>query len=412
VLDHTGPERPVTFAFNGGPGSSSVWLHMGLLGPNRVRVDVDRPADVPGSIEANPHTLLTTSDVVFIDPTSTGHSRPVEGKGSEYHGVKADIESVGELIRRWLADNGRFGSPRYLAGESYGTTRAVGVARHLQERWNLEFNGLVLISLALKLGTLLFDDANNWLASVMLLPAAAVTGHYHGKVEADDVWELHERADRFARERYAPALIAGARLSADERTTLSKELAALTGVSAEFYDRCDNHLDLGRFCTELRRSTRQTVGRLDSRFIGYTRDALSEALTVDPSLDAVRGVFTTGLYLQLQALGYEESRSYDIMNRDVWPWTFDDCENKPLDLSGQLRETMVSNPALRVFVASGLYDLATPWAATEYTLAQLQLPAGFPEKVQSHCYPAGHMMYLHEASATQLRSDLESFYQG
>jgi carboxypeptidase C (cathepsin A) len=410
TLDGAGTERPVTFAFNGGPGSSSVWLHLGLFGPHRVRVDVDRPAAVPGHLEPNPHTLLTQTDLVFIDPTSTGHSRPVEGKGREYHGVDADIESVAILIRQWLSEHGRWGSPRYLAGESYGTIRAVGIARHLQERWCVDLNGLILVSVALKLGTLLFDAADNWLASVMLLPAAAVTGHYHGRVEADDVLELHARAERFATEVYAPELIKGARATPEERQALSAELSALTGASAAFFDRCDNHLDLARFCAELRRDERLVVGRLDSRFTGSDRDAQAENLTEDPSFTAVQGVFTTGLYLQLAANGYDEKRSYRIFNPDVWPWTFDDTENKPLDLTRALGATLRRNPAQRVFVASGLYDLATPWAATEYTLAHLQIPATLRDNLESHVYPAGHMMYLHEPSATALRADLAAFY--
>lgn len=410
VLKDGGPDRPVTFAFNGGPGSSSVWLHVGFLGPNRVRVDVDRPAQVPAHLEPNPHTLLAHSDLVFIDPTSTGHSRPTKGKGRDYHGVKADIESVGELIRRWLSENDRWGSPKYLAGESYGTIRAAGLARHLQERWGVHLNGLVLISIALKLGTLLFEDAENWLASVMLLPAAAATAHYHGKLQADDVWALHERAVAFARERYTPALIQGDRLSVEARHDLANELATLLGVDAGFLLRCDNHLDLQRFCAELLRDERRTVGRLDSRFRGWPRDAATEKLTQDPALDATMGAFTTAMYLQLEALGYEENRSYRIFNEDVWPWTFDDAENKALDMGRPLRESMVANPSMKVFVASGLYDLATPWAAAEYTLSQLQLPARIRENITSRCYPAGHMMYLHEESAAGLAADLADFY--
>lgn len=411
VVDDGGPDRPVTFAFNGGPGSSSVWLHVGILGPNRVRVDVDSPPVLPGQLEANPHTLLAHSDLVFIDPTSTGHSRPVDSKGRGYHGVEADIESVGELIRRWLSENRRWGSPKYLAGESYGTIRAVGLAHHLQQKWGLYFNGLVLISVALKLGTLLFDDADNWLASVMFLPAAAVTAHRHGKVEADDVWELHARAETFARERYMPALVQGDRLPEADKRALSEELAALTGVSADFLYRCDNHLDLARYCAELLRDERKVVGRLDSRFTGYPRDGAYEKLPYDPSFSVVSGVFTNGLYLQLAALDYEEARSYRIFNHDVWPWTFDDCENKPLDMTRRLREALVENPAMRVFVASGLYDLATPWSAAEYTLSQLQLPPDRREAITSRCYPAGHMMYLHEPSATALAADLGAFYR-
>ncbi|MEZ4318488.1 MAG: peptidase S10 [Myxococcota bacterium] len=404
--------RPVTFAFNGGPGSASVWLHMGFLGPKRVVGDVGSMPAYPAIAEPNPHTLLTTSDVVFIDPTSTGFSRPAEGKGSEYHGVKADIESVGEFIRRWVSEHGRWASPKYLAGESYGTTRAAGLAEHLQEK-GMSFNGLVLVSLALKFDTLLFQEGN-WLPYVMLLPTAAAIAHYHEQIVADSVWTLYEEAERFAIDTYAPALMRGDRLSASERDAIAEGVARFLGLSKEYVLRSDLKVDLRRFCRELLREERATVGRLDGRFRGREKDAAGEGLENDPSLSALMGAYTSALHDHLHhELGYtDHEHRYEILNRDVWPWRFDDCENAYLDLTKALREALNHNPSLRVFAASGLYDLATPWSAAEYTLAQLQVEPERRAAITSRCYPAGHMMYIHEESARALRADLEAFYRG
>ncbi|MCB9674000.1 MAG: peptidase S10 [Alphaproteobacteria bacterium] len=405
--------RPVTFAFNGGPGSASVWLHMGFFGPKRVVGDVDAPPRTPAVGTDNPLTLLTTTDLVFIDPASTGYSRPAEGKGREYHGVKADIESVAELIRRWVTTHGRWASPKYLAGESYGTTRAVGLARHLQERTGMSLDGLVLISIALKFDTLLFQEGS-WLPYVMLLPAAAATAHYHGRVEADSVWALHDEVERFAFERYAPALLRGDRLAESEKQAIAAELARYLGLSVDYVLRCDLRVELMRFCRELLRDQRRTVGRLDARFTGRERDAAGEKLENDPSLSALMGPYTSALHHHLfSELEYDDAKyRYEILNRDVWPWTFDDCENAILDMGGALRDAMNHDLGLRVFVASGLYDLATPWAAAEYTLAQLQLEPERRAAITSRCYPAGHMIYIHEPSAMQLRADIEAFYRG
>ncbi len=403
-------DRPVTFAFNGGPGSASLWLHMGFMGPVRVVGDVDSPPGVPARPVDNPHTLLTTTDLVFIDPVSTGYSKASSGDGSEYHGVKGDIESVAEVVRRWVSEHGRWGSPKYLAGESYGTTRGVGVAHRLQQKYGMHFNGLVLISLVLKWDTLLFTEGN-WMPYAMLIPTAAATAHYHGRVEADDVWALHERAEAFVYERFVPALMRGDRLTDEERASVATELAELLGLSVDYIERADLRVTLARFCRELLRDQEKTVGRLDTRFTGREQDAAGENLQHDPALGWLMGAFTAAMQHHLRhTLGVTEKAPYEVLNMDVWPWRFDETENQFLDFTGRLRELMQDNPHLRVFVASGLYDLATPWMAAEYTLSQLQVGAERRAGIESHCYPAGHMMYIHEPSAEALRADLDAFY--
>lgn len=402
--------RPLTFCFNGGPGSSSVWLHMGCLGPRRVRLDVDN-VPAPGTpAEDNPRSVLDVTDLVFVDPMSTGFSRPERGKGEEYHGVEPDVESVGEFVRKWVTRHGRWASPKYVAGESYGTTRAAALARHLQERHGMFLRGLVLVSVALKFQTLLFDESND-LPFVLYVPAYAATAAYHGRVEGDP--ELLQRAWAWATDTYLPALFRGDDLPIPDRERIAEQLAAFLGVSVDFVLRCDNRVDLGRFCRELLRDERRSVGRLDSRFTGAVPDAQGERLETDPSLSALLGAYTSAFHHDLKhRLKYDDDEVYEIMNLKAnAAWKFDRT-NRYLDVTGDLRTAMVDNAHLRVFVASGLYDLATPFSATDYTLAHLRLDPARREAVTHEKYPAGHMMYVHEPSMTQLRADLVRFYAG
>lgn len=398
--------RPVTFCFNGGPGSSSIWLHMGMLGPYRVAVDVDaRPA--PGAIAAeNPHGLLDVTDLVFVDPVATGFSRPDDGKGREYHGVQADVEAMAEFVRRWITRHGRWGSPKYLAGESYGTTRAAALAHHLHERHGIALTGLVLVSVALNFQTLKFDRGND-LPYVLYAPAYAATAAYHGRVQADPVAHAAE-VERWAVDRYLPALIRGSSLPEAEQQKVAEELAARIGLSAQFVRRCQLRVELGRFCAELLRDRGLAVGRLDARFVGQPVDAAIERLQTDPSMAAILGPYASALHHHLrERLQWNEEDAYEILSLPVnsaWAWGSD---NQYLDVTIALRDALADNPHLRVFVASGAYDLATPPAATDYTLNQLWLDR---RAVRHVVYPAGHMMYLHEPTLRALRGDLFSFY--
>jgi len=408
-------ERPVTFAFNGGPGSSSIWLHLGLLGPRRVvSGDAGQVAPPPYELVDNTETLLRYSDLVFIDPVSTGYSRAVEGeKPGEYHGFTRDLESVGEVIRLWTSRNGRWMSPKFLAGESYGTTRAAGLAAHLQERYGMYLNGVMLISSVLEFGTLDFTPGND-LPYTLYLPSYAAIAHYHGLVPDRPLDEVLADAERFAAGRYPNALAQGNRIPADYRAEVVTRLAALTGLSEDYIDRVNLRIEHQRFFAELLRSRRQVVGRLDGRFLGWDADAAGEKQGNDPSFNAITGPYTAALnhYVRMD-LGYQNDLPYEILNFDAAKnWSFKEFEGQQITVAEKLAEAIRVNPHLKVHVASGHYDGATPYFATEYTLSRLHLPAELVGNIETKYYAAGHMMYVHEESRVQQAGDLAAFIQG
>ena len=413
--DADAADRPVTFAFNGGPGSSSIWLHLGLLGPRRVvSGDAGQLAPPPYGLVDNTETLLRHSDVVFIDPVSTGFSRAAEGeKPGEYHGFTRDLESIGEVIRLWTSRNGRWMSPKFLAGESYGTTRAAGLAAHLQERYGMYLNGIMLISAVLEFGTLDFTPGND-LPYTLYLPTYATIAHYHGLIPDRTLAELLADAERFAAGRYPNALAQGNRIRADYRAEVVARLAALTGLSEDYIDRVNLRIEHGRFFAELLRSRRQVVGRLDGRFTGWDVDAAGERQGNDPSMNAIVGPYSAALnhYVRVE-LEYHNDLPYEILNLDAAKsWSFKEFEGQQITVADKLAEAMRVNPHLKVHVASGHYDGATPYFATENTLARLQIPAELVGNIETRYYAAGHMMYVHDESRLQQSEDLAAFIQG
>ncbi|MGC4942011.1 S10 family peptidase [Kribbella sp. DT2] len=415
TLDDAEPgTRPVTFAFNGGPGSSSIWLHLGLLGPRRVVAgDAGELAPPPYGLVDNVETLLQVSDLVFIDPVSTGYSRAVEGeKPGEYHGFTPDLESVGEVIRLWTSRNGRWMSPKFLAGESYGTTRAAGLVAHLQNRHGMYFNGVMLISAVLEFSTLIFGPGND-LPYALFLPSYAAAAHYHGLIPDRELSEVLADAERYAAGRYPNALAQGNRLPADYRGEVIEKLAALTGLSPDYLDRVDLRIEHTRFFAELLRSRRQVIGRLDTRFTGWDADSAGEVSTDDPSMRAIMGPYTAALNHYVRAeLEYLNDLPYEIISADAAKdWSFKEFENDHVTVSDQLAEAMRANPHLKVHIASGHYDCATPYFATEHTVARLRIPAELRDNIELFYYPAGHMMYVHEESRLQQSKDLAAFVQ-
>ena len=413
-LDDT-HERPVTFSFNGGPGSSSVWLHLGVLGPRRVQMADDNGAmpAPPFRLVDNEFSLLDTSDLVFIDPVSTGYSRTVQGeKPDQFHQFTRDIESVGEFIRLYVTRNKRWLSPKFLIGESYGTTRAAGVVGYLQQRHGMFFNGVMLISAILDFQTV-ETDINNDLAYILTLPTHTATAWYHGKLPPDlqrDLVETLKQAEQFAMTDYTLALMQGDALDRKTRAKIVKQLARFTGVSENFADLSNLRLDLMRYIKELLRDQRRTIGRLDSRFVGIDRDPTRESFDYDPSYASIQGPYTAVLndYVRRE-LKYESDLAYEIFNFNVWPWRFDQHENRFVNVSEMLRSAMSQNPFLRVFVASGYYDFATPYFAARYTFNHLGLDPEQRKHVTFADYPAGHMMYIHLPSLAQLKQDLAAF---
>lgn len=412
TLDGADPlTRPVTFAFNGGPGSSSVWLHLGLLGPRRVAgTDAGAVAPPPYRLVDNPRTLLAHSDLVFIDPVSTGYSRAVAGeKPKEYHGFQGDLESVGEIIRLWTSRHGRWLSPKYLCGESYGTLRAAALAEHLQDRHGMYLNGLILISSVLDGGTLEFDEGND-LPYPLFLPTYAAIAHYHGRHGDRPLRDVLAEAQEYATGRYPWVLNQGARLSTVDRQEAVATVARLTGLDAAYVDRVDLRVEHVRFFTELLRDRRRVVGRLDGRFVGWDRDYGREHFSADPSYAAIQGPYTAAVnhYLRVE-LGYANDLPYEVLTERVQPWSLKEFEGRHVNVAPRLAAAMRANPALRVYVACGYHDGATPYLATEHTLAHLDIPAELHANIDVRYFEAGHMMYVNEPSREAQSTQLGEF---
>jgi carboxypeptidase C (cathepsin A) len=404
--------RPVMFTFNGGPGSSSVWLHMGAFGPKRVvyKDDEGHAAAPPYKLIDNEGTLLDVTDLVFIDPVTTGYSRAIPTTNAKkFHGYEADVESVGELIRLWTTRNARWSSPKYLAGESYGTTRAAGLAGWLHDQ-GYYLNGIVLVSSILNFGTARFDSGND-LPYILFLPTYTATAWYHKRLPADlqsqPIDRVVEAAESFALGEYTAALMKGDRIGADERRRVVEQLARFTGLSREYIERTNLRVEIQRFDKELMRDRRITVGRLDSRFTGVDRDAAGEEPEMDPSYSSIYGEYTAVLNDWVRrGLKFESDLPYEILTGKVRPWSYERQQNRYLDVAETLREAMAQNPDLKVLVANGYYDLATPFGATNYTFARMQLEPALRANVTMTYYEGGHMMYIDRKAHLKLRDDI------
>ncbi|HUG44191.1 MAG TPA: peptidase S10, partial [Acidobacteriota bacterium] len=334
--------RPLTFSFNGGPGSSSVWLHMGAFGPKRVLMQEEGHAlPPPYGLVDNEHSLLDLTDLVFIDPPSTGYSRSAPSEDpKQFHGVEEDIEWVGEFIRLFTTRYERWGSPKFLAGESYGATRAAGLARHLQQRHGMNLNGVLLISSILNFQTARFDTGND-LPYPLFLPSYTAAAWYHSKLGSELQTNLRQalrEAEEFALGEYAPALMQGSGLSAQDRQRIASAMSRLTGLSPAFIERSNLRVPLRRFVKELLRDERKTVGRLDSRFTGVDADAAGETFEYDPSYAVIQGPFTAVAndYLRTH-LGFESELPYEVLTARVRPWNFGPAQNRYLNVAEDLR---------------------------------------------------------------------------
>jgi carboxypeptidase C (cathepsin A) len=359
----------------------------------------------------NEFSLLDVTDLVFIDPVSTGYSRPVEGqKAKDYHGFKKDIESVGDFIRLYATRYQRWTSPKFLIGESYGTTRSAGLSGYLQERHGLYLNGIMLISSVLDFSTLHFNPGND-LPYILFLPTFAATAWYHKKARTrKPLRTFLKEAEAFAATEYTLALMKGDAMSRAERRLILSRLAYFTGLSEDYLDRTDLRINIFRFIKELLRDERRTVGRLDSRFTGIDRDSAGEYSEFDPSMANIMGPYTAALYEYVRGeLKFESDLPYEILNPKVWPWSYSDHENQYVNVAETLRKAISTNPYLKVFVANGFYDLATPHFATQYTFNHLGLDPSLSGNISMEYYEAGHMMYIHLPSMGKLKQDLAAF---
>ena len=407
-------KRPLMFSFNGGPGSSSVWLHLGALGPKRVKMRDDgmMPAP-PYQLVTNDHTWLDLTDLVFIDPVGTGYSRASRPDlASKFLGLNGDLDSVGEFIRMYLTRSERWASPLFLVGESYGTTRASGLSGLLVDR-GVAFNGVLLISTIMNFQTARFAPGND-LPLILILPSYTSTAWYHKKLPADlqrqPLRKVLDEAEKWAINEYQLALSKGDRLSLQERQKVVKQMARYTGLSETFIENCDLRVELGKFNKELLRDQRRTTGRLDSRFTGIDSRAAGDGPEFDPSMTAIRPPYTAVFndYVR-RDLGFKNDSLYHILGGGFTaPWNWN-ADNAYADTSVALKSAFSKNPFMKLFIAYGYYDMATPYFAAEYTIDHLNLDPSLKANIKTAYYEAGHMMYIDVKSLVKLKQDVAGF---
>ncbi|MEO1583578.1 MAG: peptidase S10 [Planctomycetota bacterium] len=414
--DPTG--RALTFSFNGGPGSSSVWLHLGVFGPKRVGYidDEGNPGPPPYTVVPNAHSLVGESDFVFIDPVSTGFSRP-DGETSEkeFHGLEQDLDSVAGFIKRYITRHGRWASPLFVAGESYGTTRASALAERLHNAHGISVNGVILVSTVIDFATIRFNPGHD-LPFVCFLPTYAATAHHHGmlsdELQAMTPDELYAEARSFALGDYATALMQGTALGEMSEAAVVKRMSELTGLSEQFIRRSNLRVNQRRFSKELLRDRGLTAGRFDSRFTGQDIDDAGEGYEFDASYAAIRANFTESFNSYIRGeLGFESDLSYEILT-NVWPWDYGRAgEGRFVNVADRLRRVMHQQPHIRVFNAAGYHDLATPPLGADYAFDHMMLRPELRENIVRKYYYGGHMMYLLEPELERLSRDLVEFYR-
>ena len=409
-------QRPVMFVFNGGPGSSSIWLHLGLFGPRRIDLgDGLRAPAAPYELVDNPASVLPVTDLVFIDPVGTGFGRPAEGvETKEFHGLEQDAKWVGEFIRTWLSRRGRWGSPKFLAGESYGTMRAAAMARTLGDQHGITMNGIVLISTVVSMATL-YGGGGNDLPYVLALPTLAATAYNHGRTGpgvGDSLEAVVATAESFALDDYARALLREHLLDDDDRRAVASRLSELTGIEESVLLRNRLRLPKERFRKELLRDAGVVVGHFDSRITTTEADAGDDATSDDASYWTVRFPFSGAWHHYLRhELGVDQPQRYEVLDpflgRD-WVWG-EAGTNQYVDTAAWLRDAMLRDRDLAVFMANGYFDFATPFFAAEWSLEHLSLPTERRAAMEFRRYRAGHMMYTDQRECTALANDIRDF---
>jgi carboxypeptidase C (cathepsin A) len=408
------------FAYNGGPGSASIWLHMGVLGPQRaVITDAGFSPNGPFRRVDNEYSIIDETDLVMIDPVGTGFARPVgEDNGEDFWGVDQDIKSVSEFILKYVTENGRWASPKFILGESYGGMRSGGVAWHLLDKHKLALNGVILVSPFMEMATG-FVGLGIDLPHVMFLPTFAATAWYHDALEdkPESLEAFAEEVERFSMQEYAPALLMGYRLAGAQRQAVLSKLSRYTGLSEDYWDKANLRIDEGQFTKELLRERGDTVGRVDSRFKGDSINLLGESAFYDPMTTAIGPTYLAAFMDYYRSdLEVEGANEY-VVSGELWKhW---DWGHKQPDLGGftlpfpntliDLSMTMKKNPGMKVLYQQGYYDLATPLLATKFYIDHMDITPELRKNVRLELYEAGHMMYVHEPSLVKFKEDLASF---
>ncbi|XVJ68063.1 MAG: peptidase S10 [Lacibacter sp.] len=407
--------RPITFTFNGGPGSSSVWLHMGGLGPKRVLLKDDGTAPAPPyKYINNEYSWLDKTDLVFIDPVSTGYSRAASGENpKQFHGYVEDIQSVGSFIRYFLSKYERWSSAKLLAGECYGTTRAAGLSKFLTDSYRIYINGIFLISPVLNFGTNDYYVGND-LPRALYIPSYTAAAWYHKKLVPElqnDFAKAIKESEAFALGEYATALLKGGWLTAEETDRIATKMSYYTGLSKEYCLNANLRVEENRFYKELRRKDGLSIGRLDARFTGTDLDNAGEYVSFDPSFTNIDGPFTSALndYFQ-NDLNFKEEKPYNIFG-PVSPWNYNNVQNQFLNVAESLRDAMAKNPALKVYVGSGYYDFATPYFTAKYDIEHMFLRPEARKNVRHYFYNSGHMYYINMLDMIQFKKDVDAFFE-
>ena len=413
-------ERPLIFAYNGGPGSASFWLHMGIMGPRRVVTPEVGPQGAPPyPLEDNAYTLLDMADIVMVDPIGTGFSHPIgDTEGSYYWGIDEDARSLAQFVRRFLSEHDRWNSPRYLLGESYGTTRSAVLARHLQ-RANIDLNGIVLVSVVLQFNTIQFAPGDD-VPYIVNLPSYAITARYLDRLPGgspDDLGAFMAEVEAWSLNEYATALLAGGTLDPERRARVIDQMHRYTGLSRDFIDKSDLRVTAPAFEAELLRDEGRIVGRLDARFTGPAGNVLGVRPSHDPQSTAISSAYTSAFNSYLRAeLGYDGDREYVPSGATRnWNWgrlqgggVFGRGGGTP-NVAPDLAQAMKRNPDLKVLLVNGIYDLATPYFAAVWSVDHLGLPPELRANVERADFAAGHMMYVEESLLPQWREDVGGF---
>ncbi len=407
-------KRPVMFSFNGGPGSASIWLHMGALGPRRaVLTDEGEALPPPYRLQDNAYSWLDDTDLVFIDPVSTGYSRPVPGQDAgKYHGYDEDIQSVGEFIRLYTTKYKRWTSPKFVIGESYGTTRAAGLSEFLQKRYGIYLNGIVLVSAVLNFGTLDLTPGNDR-AFELYLPSYAAAAWYHKRLppelQSKSLPEVLKEAEDFASHDYMLSLFQGDRLNSGAKSELANRVASFVGLPANYVLQLNNRISDDLFFTHLLMDRNLQIGRYDSRYTGIRFSPGRDDFDYDPSFEAVNGPFTATFndYVR-RDLHFESELPYETL-ANVYPWHYKSAENRYLNVAEDLRKAMTRNPYLKVWICCGYYDLATPYYAAKYTVDQMSLDPAIRPNIRLTYYNSGHMLYVLKPALTAFKSDFQNF---